>query len=77
MSDKHFLIDFPIVPGVQITDFESDQPHLYAYEEINQRINAVASGLLKLNLPTNSRIVIIGYSSYNFITTNVGIYRAR
>jgi acyl-coenzyme A synthetase/AMP-(fatty) acid ligase len=77
MSDKHFLIDFPIVPGVQITDFESEQPHLYAYDEIDQRINAVASGLLRLNLPTNSRIVIIGYSSYNFITTNVGIYRAR
>ena len=77
MSDKHYLTDFPITPGTQITDLESEVPQVYDYDTINQRIDAVAAGLLKLNLPTNSKIGVIGYNSYNFITTNVGIYRAR
>lgn len=77
MSDKHYLTDFPITPGTQITDLESEVPKVYDYDAINQRIDAVAAGLLKLNLPTNSKIGVIGYNSYNFITTNVGIYRAR
>lgn len=77
MSDKHYLTNFPIIPGVQITDLEYDVPHVYTYDEINARIDAIAAGLLKLNLPVNSKIAVIGYNSYNFITTNVGIYRAR
>jgi len=74
---RQYLTDFPIIPGVCITDIGSGTPVTYTYYEINQRIDAVAHGLLSLELETNSKIAILGTCSYNFVTTNIGIYRSR
>jgi len=74
---SHYLTNFPIVEGVRIIDLGYNTPREYTYEETNNRIDAVANGLERLNLPANSTIGIIGTCSYNFVTTNVGIYRSR
>ena len=72
-----YLIDFPIASGVSITDTGKPGCPTYDTDSINRRANAVASGLAKLNFPYNSRIVIIDYVSFDFVTTNTGVYRAR
>jgi acyl-coenzyme A synthetase/AMP-(fatty) acid ligase len=75
--NKHYLTDFPISTGVTITEINDGNSRRYSYGEINARIDAVAHGLLRLKLKTNSRIAVIDYSSYNFVTTTTGIYRSR
>jgi long-subunit acyl-CoA synthetase (AMP-forming) len=75
--NKHYLTDFPISTGVTITEINNGNSRRYSYGEINARIDAVAHGLLRLKLKTNSRIAVIDYSSYNFVTTTTGIYRSR
>ena len=72
-----FLTDFPLTPNLRITDTGQEGHPTYDRDAINGRINAIASGLTRLGFPYNSRIAIIDYVSYNFVTTNVGIYRAR
>jgi acyl-CoA synthetase (AMP-forming)/AMP-acid ligase II len=74
---RHFLEDFPIAPGVSLTDTSTTTHRFYDRNDINQRCDAVASGLTKLNLPANSRIAVLGTCSFEFATLNVGIYRAR
>jgi len=74
---RQYLTDFPISPGVMITDTGPNTPVTYTYNDINQRIDAVAHGLLSSNLESNSKIGILGKCSYNFVTTMVGIYRSR
>jgi acyl-CoA synthetase (AMP-forming)/AMP-acid ligase II len=71
------LEHFPLVPGITITDNGVDSPRSYTNEEIDTRINAIAKGLLKLHLPTNSPIAVLGTVTYNFVTMNFGISRAR
>lgn len=74
---SHYLTNFPIVEGVRIIDLGHSDPREYSYTEINNRIDAVANGLTNLSLPTNSPIGVIGTCSYDFVTTNVAIYRSR
>lgn len=77
MDKNHHLADFPVSPGVTIID-TTVVPHCtYSHTDIEQRINAVANGLLHLNLPANSRIAIIGQNSYDYVTMITGIARAR
>ena len=75
--DKHHLADFPVSPGVTIIDTSVFPPQTYTYHDIERQINAVANGLLHLNLPPNSKIAIIGKNSYNYGTLLGGIARAR
>jgi acyl-CoA synthetase (AMP-forming)/AMP-acid ligase II len=72
-----FLANFSLSPNLRITDTGQEGMPTYDHDTIDQRINAVASGLTRLNFPDNSRIAIIDYVSYNFVTTNAGVYRAR
>jgi acyl-CoA synthetase (AMP-forming)/AMP-acid ligase II len=74
---NHPLENFPLVPGITITDDGVDSPRSYANEDIDKRINAVAKGLLELRLPPNSAIAVLGTVTYDFITMNIGISRAR
>ncbi len=74
---QSLLSDFPLAPGVSITDTGVTPYRTYANEEIDQRINAIAHGLQNLNLPKNSSVAIIANCSYDFVTSNVAIYRAR
>lgn len=60
-----------------MTDLGHAYPITYGYLEIDQRMDAVAAGLLELGLPANSKIAIIGTCSYDFVTTAFGIYRSR
>lgn len=76
-SAQHDFADFPIKLGSQMTDLGHAHPITYGYQEINQRIDAAAAGLLELGLPANSKIAIIGTCSYDFVTTAFGIYRSR
>ena len=71
-----YLRDFSLSPGLSITDTGQEGMPTYDRNTIDNRINAIASGLVRLKLPDNSRIAIIDYVSYNFVTTNVGIYRS-
>ena len=71
------LENFPLVPGITLTDDGVDSPRSYTNEEIDTRINAVAKGLLELHLPANSPIAVLGTVTYNFVTMNFGISRAR
>ena len=72
-----FLINFPLSPNLSITDTGQEGMPTYNHDTIDRRINAVASGLTRLNFPDNSKIAIIDYLSYNFVTFNAGVYRAR
>jgi hypothetical protein len=56
-----FLIDFPLSPNLSITDTGQEGMPTYNHDTINRRINAVASGLTRLNFPDNSKIAIIDY----------------
>ena len=71
-----YLQNFPLSPNLRITDTGQEGMPTYDRDTIDQRINAIACGLTRLGLPDNSRIAIIDYVSYNFVTTNVGIYRS-
>jgi acyl-CoA synthetase (AMP-forming)/AMP-acid ligase II len=72
-----FLIDFPLSPNLSITDTSREGAPTYDRDTIDRRINSIASGLSRLGFPDNSRIAVIDYLTYNFVTFNAGVYRAR
>jgi acyl-CoA synthetase (AMP-forming)/AMP-acid ligase II len=72
-----FLINFPLSPNLSITDTSREGAPTYDRNTIDRRINAIASGLTRLGFADNSRIAVIDYLTYNFVTFNAGMYRAR
>jgi acyl-CoA synthetase (AMP-forming)/AMP-acid ligase II len=75
--DKNTLANFPVTPNFTLIDTSVSPPKTYTTEQIDCHADAVANGLLKLNLPANSRIAVIGQNSYNFGTLIIGTSRAR
>jgi acyl-CoA synthetase (AMP-forming)/AMP-acid ligase II len=77
MDINHHLANFPISPGIKLIDTGTMPHRVYQYNEIDTLINAVANGLLHLQLPVNSRIATISQNSVDYVTFIGGIYRAR
>jgi len=77
MDNKSPLADFPLSPDLTVVDTSVFPYKTYSCQEMSAQIDAVANGLLHLNLPPNSRIAVIGQNSYNYGTMIVGTARAR
>lgn len=67
---------FAVSPGVRLIDLNFTPPRVHSAQEANERIHALAHGLLKLNLPHDARIALISPNSYEFVCLWFAIARA-
>jgi len=59
-----------------LIDYSSGEPKKYTYFDLNEKIDQIASGLLTINYPPESRIAIIAANSFEYIVTYFAIRRA-
>ena len=66
-AKKHIIINN--LDSVALVDFSTGDPIKYTYNDIDQKINNITSGLLKKNFEPDSRVAIIAVNSFNYIVT--------
>ena len=70
-----YLSDFPLCEGITVTDLATNTT--YNKDQVDQYINSIASGMLKLGLPPDARIAVLGKVSIHFLAFLLAMYRCR
>lgn len=73
--ENPYLSDFPICEGIKVTDLATDTT--YNKEQLDRYINGIACGMLKLGLPANARIAVLGKVGIHYLAFLMAMYRCR
>ena len=73
--ENPYLSDFPLCEGTIVTDLATDTT--YNKDQLDRYANGIACGMLKLGLPANARIAVLGKVSVHFVAFALAMYRAR
>ena len=73
--ENPYLSDFPLCEGTIVTDLATDTT--YNKDQLDRYANGIACGMLKLGLPANARVAVLGKVSVHFVAFALAMYRAR